>query len=489
MTIVPFGPWQPDLGQYATGANEARNCIRAVNGYRPLASMRDFNAGAITGLPTLLMTARANDGTMYVYGGDDTKLYRLNAATMAWDDVSKAGGYATGTQRWQPVQWGSQLVLANLNDPMQVANLGAGTPYADLSADAPTAKFLAAVGPYLLAGYTNDIVDGVVPQRLRWCGIEDITDWVPSAETTADWQDVPDVGHMTGLTGGRQANCLFEDGIVVGTLIGAPKAFRFDRIEGAQGCLEPNSVLGFKGRTYYLARSGFHMFDGRQSVPIGMRKVNRWFLGDAFFDKLPLMSVMIDLQQKVIAWLYCGSGGDGITPNRCMLYNYDEDEFTYATITAQLLGTFTTPGYNVDNIDALSPPGTGLEGLPAPLDDPFYTGGVPLAGAFVDKHLYTFTGNPMEATLETGYQRLAPGRRSILTEIREVLEGQGNFHCQVFTLDDQAQERTWPVTHRNAFGFCPARAEGAFHKVRLTVRDQWRAVFAADLTSHPLGSR
>lgn len=496
--MLPFGPWHPDKGLFfADGVSEARNCIRSGVGYRPLASLADFNAGSLASEPTFLSTFRSNDGTMYAFAGDQDKLYRLDAGDLGFDDVSKAGGYASGPNRWQSVQWGDELVMARLGDPMQVFALAGASNFADLAsgtssaADAPQAKFLAACGPYLVAGNTWDAIDGDMPNRLRWPGIEDIRAWLPSAETTADWQDVPDVGHLSGLTGGDQLCCLFEKGVVVGSLIGAPKAFRFDRLQGAHGCLEPNSVVQYKGRTYYLARDGFQMFDGRQAIAIGDMKVSRWFFKDAFFDSLHRMSVAVDPQQRVIMWLYCGSGGDGITPNRVLLFNFVEGEFTVADVTAQLVGAFATPGYSIDSVGALERPGMGVDGLPAPLDDPFYAGGVPLFGAFVGNKLYTFTGNPMTAVVGTNFTLLSPrGGRALLTEVRDWTEGNGVMRCYVRTLDDARRTpRVWPTVDENKFGLFPVRAEGRWHAVSLILSSYWTGAYGVDPTIRPLGER
>jgi hypothetical protein len=496
--MIPFGPWHPDKGQFfAEGASEAKNCIRSGVGYRPLASLQDFNAGALLTAPTFLSTFRANDGTMYAFAGDQTKLYRLDAGDLSFDDVSDLAGYASSPNRWQAVQWGDELVLSRLGDPMQVYPLAGAATFTDLKSDgtgeenAPQAKFLTACGPYLVAGHTIDSVDGTMPQRLRWCGIEDIRAWLPSAATTADWQDVPDVGHLTGLTGGQQLCCLFENGVVVGSLIGAPKAFRFDRLHGAHGCLEPHSVVMYKGRTYYLARDGFQMFDGQRAVPIGDMKASRWFFKDALFGSLNRMSVAVDPQQRVIMWLYCGSGGDGITPNRVLLFNFTEGEFSTAEVTAQLLGAFATPGYTVDTVASLEQPGLGVDGLPAPLDDPFYAGGVPLFGAFVANKLHTFTGNPMTATVGTNFQVHNPrGGRSLLTEVRGWTEGEGAFQCSVQTLDDARRTpRQWPAVAKNSMGIFPVRAEGRWHAISLHLSSYWTGAYGVDPTIRPLGER
>jgi hypothetical protein len=114
-----------------------------------------------------------------------------------------------------------------------------------------------------------------------------------------------------------------------------------------------------------------------------------------------------------------------------------------------------------------------------------------LSGAFVNKHLFSLTGNPMTAVLDTAYTRFNPGGRSMVTEIRDVIEGQGHVTCQMFTMGEVAgqPERVGPVTAENRFGFFPVRAEGAWHKARLFIANQWKSAYGVDATARPTGGR
>jgi hypothetical protein len=176
-------------------------------------------------------------------------------------------------------------------------------------------------------------------------------------------------------------------------------------------------------------------------------------------------------------------------PNHMLAFNYDEMEFTYAGVDAQLIGGFATPGYSIDSVDGLVA-GGNVDIMPAPFDDPFYTGGVPLFGAFVGNRLFTLTGNPMTALIATNFINFDPMRRALLTEVFDVIEGSGNVACQIWTLDNRSHNpREWPLMEENSLGFFPVRAEGRWHQIRLTVGSSWSGAYGVDVTPRLLGYR
>jgi hypothetical protein len=97
----------------------------------------------------------------------------------------------------------------------------------------------------------------------------------------------------------------------------------------------------------------------------------------------------------------------------------------------------------------------------------------------------------MEAVLDTAYTRFNPQGRSMVTEVRDIIEGQGAVRCQMFARDEVAgrPEKIGPVVAENKFGFFPVRSEGAWHKTRLFIGDQWHGAFGVDATARPTGGR
>ena len=96
--ILPFGEWTPDIDSLSVkGLTVAENCVPAADGYLPLNSLSDVT-DALTGACIGAAWFADKTGTVRVYAGDATKLYRLSGAT--WSNVSKSGNYTGGTN-WE----------------------------------------------------------------------------------------------------------------------------------------------------------------------------------------------------------------------------------------------------------------------------------------------------------------------------------------------------------------------------------------------------
>ncbi|BCV05594.1 MAG: hypothetical protein CM15mV111_210 [uncultured marine virus] len=108
--------------------------------------------------------------------------------------------------------------------------------FSDLSADAPKAKYIAVVRDFVMTGFTNTTAAGTKPYRTQWSALGDATSWAVSATTQADFQDIDDLGDITGLVGGEYATILLEKGIVRASYIGSPLIFQFDKVELNRGC-------------------------------------------------------------------------------------------------------------------------------------------------------------------------------------------------------------------------------------------------------------
>ena len=247
-----------------------------------------------------------------------------------------------------------------------------GSNFADLSADAPKAKYIAVVRDFVMTGYTNDPTDGNKPYRVRWSGIGDHTSWAISAATQADFQDIADLGDVTGLVGGEYATILLEKGIVRAHYIGSPLIFQFDPVETGRGCKVPGSVCNVGNSVFFLADDGFYMFDGQQSVPIGAEKVNRFFLEDWDSAYAKNMSASADPVKQIIVWSYASRQAINGQPDKLIIYNYALDKWSTANVTADLVAPIYTAGYTLEGLDAAF--GT-LDVLPASLDSSIYRGG------------------------------------------------------------------------------------------------------------------
>ena len=107
---------------------------------------------------------------------------------------------------------------------------------------------------------------------MQWSDINDPTDWTAGAASQSDYQELPDGGDITGITGGEFGIVFLEKAIVRMSYIGSPLFFQFDTISRNVGCVEGGSIAQYGGVTYFLSDDGFYSCNGQQVVGIGSEK-------------------------------------------------------------------------------------------------------------------------------------------------------------------------------------------------------------------------
>ena len=143
--MIPFGEWLPDQAPLnSSGATVATNVIAAARGYRPFLGLANLSQAADAYLRGFFATIDSG-GTVHLFAGNATKLFKFNAATAALDDV-KSGAYTLASDdQWQFVQFGNSVYAASgLSNLLQKYTLGSSSTFADVSGS-PKAKFLAVI--------------------------------------------------------------------------------------------------------------------------------------------------------------------------------------------------------------------------------------------------------------------------------------------------------------------------------------------------------
>src|SRR5690606_34055770 len=207
-----------------------------------------------------------------------------------WGDVSKSGGYTTGTtEAWKFAQYKDLIAATNYGDAIQAWTLDTSTEFVDLSGDAPQARYIEMIDPgFLMVGNTVDGDDGAVTNRVSWSAIGDPTSWptpgTASAESVqSDIQDLPTGGWVQGIVGavGGARGAVFMDRSIFRIEYEGPGAvFGFYEVERARGCPAPGSIVHLGAFVFYLGDDGFYLFDGTRSTPIGARKFDKTFYAD-----------------------------------------------------------------------------------------------------------------------------------------------------------------------------------------------------------------
>lgn len=483
MAVVPFGEWLPDLPAHQNpGLIACKNVVsRTPESYGPFAGPSVYS-GALNSDAYCrgAFAARDTDGNISLFAGTESTLEMLTSASTSWSDVSKSGGYSVPSDDGiKFVQFGSRVIAAmGLSDPLQSYVLGSSSEFADLSADAPNARYIAVVREFVMVANTFDATDGARPERVWWSAINDPTDWpTPGSSDAAakqsDFQDlVGDGGWNQGIVGGlgnADVAIVQERAMWRGIYVGAPLIFQFDRVEGARGTPAPGSIVQLGSVFAYLGEDGFYLFDGVNSTPIGANKIDKTFFADLDQTYFYRISAAVDPINKIFYWAYPGAGNVSGHPNRLLAYNWSTQRWSLIELSPGVEHIFRagTFGYNLDNADGL---GYTVDTSPFGPDSRFWTGGRSILAAFdLDHKLNFFAGSALAAEFETGDLDIAEGRRVFVSGIRPIVDG-GTVTAQVGyrnTPDGAVSYTT--ATIPGADGYCPQRISTRFARAKVNI--------------------
>ena len=94
--MLPFGEYRPDIANY-NGATSllVQNVVPRADGYGPWKSFVPYSNAMPGATPNRgFFYARKSDGSVAAFAGTVNKLYRLNATTLLWEDVSGGSSHS-----------------------------------------------------------------------------------------------------------------------------------------------------------------------------------------------------------------------------------------------------------------------------------------------------------------------------------------------------------------------------------------------------------
>jgi hypothetical protein len=474
---ITFGEWTPDQPGITNGLRRAENVYSKLVGYGALPTVVNYSASASENLNNVV-AGKTTVGATLVFAGGSTKLFKLNSATLALDNVSKSGNYTTPTdQRFRFTQFGNVIIAANGFDKLQGFNLNSSSLFANLAADAPEARYVTVVRDFVVSGYQSSY-----PNRVQWSALGDESSWTASATTQADFQDIPDGGSVVGVTGGEYGLVFMDRSIHRMSYVGSPLVFQFDNISRNLGCYEANSIIQYGGTSFFLGDDGFYACDGQNVVPIGNEKVNRFFFDNVDEGTLYLMSAAVDPTKKLIIWAYASNSS--ATADSLLIYNYQTQRWTSGTTTVDRIASTSTPAVTLEGMDTY---GT-LETILTSFDSRVWLGGrLQLAGVDGAK-IVTFSGANATAYLETGDIEV-PGATSSITLVKPTVEG-GSGSVALLSRRLLTESTVFgSQTAADAENRVSVRGVGRYHRLQLTPTGSWTSAVGMDIDLNPLGTR
>lgn len=477
--MIAFGEWTPDLDDLSSkGLTEAKNVFPLADGYEHMHSLQS----ATNALPAACIGAawfKDSTGTVRLYAGTATTLQSLSGAT--WTDVSLGAGY-TGAVNWEFAQFGDRVIAVDVNQVPQYFDMPTSTDFAALTGSPPQAARIAIVGDHVVLGdLTISAVD--YPHWVAWSGFNNSTLWTPSAATMADRQELfGRGGRVQKIVGGNIGVVFQENAIRLMTPVGPPLIFRFDEVERVRGTQAPNSVVSVGQNVFFYAQDGFSVYTiGGTVQQIGDNRVNRWFLANC--PDVSTLRGVADRASQRILWAF--SAGSS-TNDKIIVYDWSINRWSYGELNTEVLLEYATPGYTLDSMDTLIP---DIDAATVSFDSASYKGGQIVVAAVDSSHkVATFTGTPLDATLETG--ELAGESRLFVNRLRPVVTGYGTLTAQSASRSTRASDASWTgVSTLNSAGEFTMRANARYHKFRLNLSGGFTRAMGLDVTAIGEGDR
>lgn len=498
---TPFTSFTPDLPALNNpGFNRIHNATAGRGSTQggvtlyPLKRAALFSSTSMESRPRGSAIGQDRDGNARVYGGSAAALYKLAPSTREWTNISRSGGYTTGgNERWKFLEFGSLQIATNFHNEPQFIDMNTDLQFANLTT-LVRGKYIATTKGFVILGNCYDQLDGNVPNRVRWSGLEAPGSWAYSQATLADFQDIQSYGAVTGLVTDENCYVLLERGIVQMIFQGPPLIFAFqDRVVG-KGCSVPESVITVESRHFFLSDDGFYMLQNGQLSPIGDSRINKWFLETADLNQAHLMTTCVDPRTTMIYWQFVSKSSITGKPDTILCFNYAANEWSTADATTHFIFNAVSLPTVIDQLDEY---GT-LDDVPASFDDPLWSGGkAMLWGMDEDGAVYSFSGTTLDLIVETPeYQlsRMVSDKGEDVARVdacRPLFEGDGVARVQVGSRNLPNTGLSWsPLSEAHPeTGFCYLRSQSRYQRFRVTIAGEWRRSFSLEIDAKAVGRR
>ncbi len=358
MPLLRYAQYKPDVSDYEGEAT--RNILNVIprgDGYGPFPSFSGYTSPLPGPCRGAFYALNTSDGSVTVFAGTATRLYKLDNTTYAWTDVSSGGSdYAalTGTAQWQFAQFGSNVFATQANVALQVFALGSLTTFGPLASSPapPQAAYVAVVGRFLvLSGLLN------TPYRIQWSALDDPTKWSPGINSS-DVQDFPDGGFVRGVAGSDQSGVIFQDQAIrrMAFVPGSPIVFQIDRISQGVGLYAPYSIVRAGEKIFFYSTQGFQKIEpGGVPEPIGRERVDTSFGNDLDKASLQLFMGAADPRTTRVYWAYKSAAGLTGLYDKILGYDSTLDQFFQISNTGECLLGLSQSGITLEALDAIAP--------------------------------------------------------------------------------------------------------------------------------------
>jgi hypothetical protein len=327
---------------------------------------------------------------------------------------------------------------------------------------------------------------------VKWSGFGDSEGWTPGTNQS-DEQEIPDGGRITGM-GATDVLYLFQERAIRRIIYtGGAAIMDIQKISDTVGCIEPGSLVQYGKLFFFLAEDGWYQFDGVTLTPIGTNTFDAWFNDDASSAYRYAMCAAVDPRKDIAVWSYCSNDASPGIPDSLLFFNWHSGRASYARIETEYLMNALTGGASRDDAAyaSLSADDAAFSAISS--DDPFFFGGTFYMAAFDTAHkLASFTGDTLEATLETGSFPIMDGRRARVEWLKPIADTvaatmAGGAHVR----PGDAITFATPVAQQTS-GRCPQRGVNGFYcaaQMVIPAATDWTYASGLEFKANPAGQR
>lgn len=468
MTLLAYAEWRPDVADYESQYSKTLvNVIPRGDGYGPFPDLVALS-GALPSWARGGFRAINTDGTVTTFAATSTKLYQLNATTLAWTDVSSGGGsYAplNSTDNWQFAQFASLVFATQANAPLQVFNLISPATFTAAGGSPPQARYITVVGGFLvLSGLSS------LPFRVQWSGLYDVTSsqaWTAGINSSS-YQDIADGGIVRGVAGG-DFGLIMQDSVLrtMTYLPGSPVIFQIERTAYDVGLYAPYSLIVTKNRIFFYSSAGFQGMQLTDSAPtpIGKERVDRTFAATLDTGNLQLFMGASDPQSSRVFWAYKSTTGTANQFDTIIGYDWALDRWFQISTSGEYLLPVSPPALTLESLDAID---SDLETFPVSFDS-YPLAYLPQLAAFNTGHALGFyNGSNLEAKIDTGEQD-GQGRRLFVRGFRPITDAASVYGSVSYRETQNAAATYGSESAINSIGNCDIRQDARYLRGRVRI--------------------
>ncbi len=419
--MIDFAGFLPDANSDLAGVITAATNILPTNRKTYIGGPSAIDA--VAGASALTAQCRGaavtvnTSGATRTFAGTQTRLYELSGT--AWVDVSRGSAYVGTTEsRWLFEEFGNIALATNDVEKIQWSN---GSGFSDITAG-PIARVVFATDNFVMALNTNHTATGDNPDGWMCSAFQDYSSWTASVSTQAtNGRLIGGGGFTAGLSLGSYAVGYKENAIFLGSYVGPPVVWQWDRIPGDVGCVGPEAVCDIGGAHVFMGSdANIYLFNGTRPESIAHGAVKE-FIASSISATLQYKTTVRHDRRRNLVWVFYISS-NGTVLDRALVYNLLTGQWGRCDQSAEAVLQFVSPGVTWDTLGSV---GSTWDDLPSiPWDSPLWNAGAYALSIFNTSHqLKMLSGTSTGGGLTTGdfgsdtnYSMLRASRLRFLTE-------------------------------------------------------------------------